>query len=68
MGRRDRRQDKPCCLRATALQCLRSALGCGGACSTARTRGLVMSREESFDIDDRFDLEVAGLLMASRSA
>jgi len=32
------------------------------------TRGLEMSRAESFDIDDAFDLEVAGLLMASRPA
>ena len=30
------------------------------------TRGLVMPREESFDIDDAFDLEVAERLMASR--
>jgi CMP-N,N'-diacetyllegionaminic acid synthase len=31
------------------------------------TRGLVMLREESFDIDDAFDLEVAERLMASRA-
>ena len=31
------------------------------------TRGLVMSRAESFDIDDDFDLELAGLLMTARS-
>jgi CMP-N,N'-diacetyllegionaminic acid synthase len=31
------------------------------------TRGLVMPREESFDIDDAFDLEVAERLMASRA-
>ena len=30
------------------------------------TRGLVMAREESFDIDDAFDLEVAERLMAPR--
>ena len=30
------------------------------------TRGLVMSRGDSFDIDDTFDLRVAELLMASR--
>jgi CMP-N-acetylneuraminic acid synthetase len=29
------------------------------------TRGLVMPRGESFDIDDAFDLEVAERLMAS---
>jgi len=33
----------------------------------ADTRGLVMSRAESFDIDDAFDLELAGLLMTARS-
>jgi CMP-N-acetylneuraminic acid synthetase len=33
----------------------------------ADTRGLVMPREESFDIDDAFDLEVAERLMASRT-
>ena len=31
------------------------------------TRGLVMPREESFDIDDAFDLEVAERLMAPRA-
>jgi CMP-N-acetylneuraminic acid synthetase len=31
------------------------------------TRGLVMPREESFDIDDAFDLEVAERLMAPRT-
>jgi CMP-N,N'-diacetyllegionaminic acid synthase len=30
------------------------------------TRGVVMSREESFDIDEAFDLKMAELLMASR--
>lgn len=30
------------------------------------TRGLVMSREDSIDVDDAFDLEVADLLMAAR--
>ena len=34
----------------------------------ADTRGVVMSREDSFDIDEAFDLKVAELLMASRSA
>jgi CMP-N-acetylneuraminic acid synthetase len=34
----------------------------------ADTRGLVMSREESLDIDDGFDLELAELLMAARAA
>ena len=31
------------------------------------TRGVVMSREDSIDIDDRFDLEMAELLLAARS-
>jgi CMP-N-acetylneuraminic acid synthetase len=34
----------------------------------ADTRGVVMSREDSFDIDEAFDLKVAELLMASRPA
>jgi CMP-N-acetylneuraminic acid synthetase len=32
------------------------------------TRALVMSREESLDVDDAFDLEVAELVMAARAA
>ena len=32
------------------------------------TRALVMSREDSIDIDDAFDLEIAELLLAARSA
>lgn len=32
------------------------------------TRGFVMSREDSLDIDDRFDLEMAELLIAARTA
>jgi CMP-N-acetylneuraminic acid synthetase len=32
------------------------------------TRPLVMSREDSLDVDDRFDLELAELLMAARAA
>jgi CMP-N-acetylneuraminic acid synthetase len=32
------------------------------------TRALVMSREDSLDIDDRFDLTLAELLMAARTA
>ncbi len=34
----------------------------------ADTRALVMSREDSIDIDDAFDLEVAGLVHAARQA
>jgi CMP-N-acetylneuraminic acid synthetase len=33
----------------------------------ADTRGLVMSREDSLDIDDAFDLELAELLFAART-
>ena len=32
------------------------------------TRGLVMSREDSLDIDDPFDLDLAELLLAARAA
>jgi CMP-N-acetylneuraminic acid synthetase len=32
------------------------------------TRALIMGREVSLDIDDPFDLEIAGLLMAARAA
>jgi CMP-N,N'-diacetyllegionaminic acid synthase len=32
------------------------------------TRGLVMSREDSLDIDDQFDLDLAGLLLEARLA
>jgi CMP-N-acetylneuraminic acid synthetase len=32
------------------------------------TRAIVMSREDSLDIDDGFDLEVADLLIAARAA
>ena len=32
------------------------------------TRGLVMSREDSLDVDDAFDLEMAELLLAARAA
>jgi CMP-N-acetylneuraminic acid synthetase len=34
----------------------------------ADTRAVVMSREDSLDIDEAFDLKVADLLMASRLA
>ena len=34
----------------------------------ADTRGLIMSREDSFDIDEAFDLKIAELLIASRPA
>lgn len=66
-----RRQDKPTlfarngpavlAVRTSVLVDSRSLYG-------ADTRGLVMSRADSLDIDDAFDLEVAELLMTSRQA
>jgi CMP-N-acetylneuraminic acid synthetase len=66
-----RRQDKPrlfarngpavVAVRATVLIEQRSLYG-------SDTRGLVMSREESLDIDEGFDLEVAELLLGARAA
>jgi CMP-N,N'-diacetyllegionaminic acid synthase len=65
-----RRQDKPLlfarngpavlAVRASIVADARSLYG-------ADTRGLVMSRQESLDIDDAFDLELAGLLMNART-
>ena len=64
-----RRQEKPLlfarngpavlAVRTPVVTDLRSLYG-------SDTRGLAMSRAESFDIDDAFDLEVAALLMAAR--
>ena len=34
----------------------------------ADTRALMMSREDSLDIDEAFDLELAELLLAARAA
>lgn len=66
-----RRQDKPrlfarngpavVAVRANVLIEQRSLYG-------SDTRGLVMSREESLDIDEGFDLEVAELLLGARAA
>jgi CMP-N-acetylneuraminic acid synthetase len=65
-----RRQDKPLlfarngpavlAVRTPIVSDARSLYG-------ADTRGLVMTRAESFDIDDAFDLELAGLLMKARA-
>lgn len=64
-----RRQDKPrlfarngpavAAVRTTVLMTQRTLYG-------PDTRGLVMSREDSFDIDDSFDLQMAELLLAAR--
>jgi CMP-N,N'-diacetyllegionaminic acid synthase len=66
-----RRQDKPVlfarngpavlAVRTSSLREQRVLYG-------ADTRALVMTREESIDIDDAFDLEVAELLLLARSA
>ena len=59
-----------CCLRATVppwSPCSTRIVTDGHTLYGPDTRGLVMAREESFDIDDAFDLEVAERLMASRT-
>ncbi len=66
-----RRQDKPLLFarNGPAVLAVRTEVVTGAkALYGADTRGLVMSREDSFDIDDQFDLGVAELLMASRPA
>ena len=66
-----RRQDKPLLFarNGPAVLAVRTRVVTGAkALYGADTRGLVMSREDSFDIDDQCDLGVAELLMASRSA
>jgi len=66
-----RRQDKPLLFarNGPAVLAVRTDVVTGAkALYGADTRGLVMSREDSFDIDDQFDLGVAELLMASRPA
>lgn len=64
-----RRQDKPMLFArngpavvAVRVRVIREQ----GTLYGADTRGVVMSREDSFDIDDPFDLKVAELLMAAR--
>jgi len=64
-----RRQDKPRLFarNGPAVVAVRTRVVTGAKMLYgADTRGLVMSREDSFDIDDEFDLGVAELLMASR--
>jgi len=61
-----RRQDKPLLFarNGPAVVAVRTRVVTDGhALYGADTRGLVMAREESFDIDDAFDLEVAERLM-----
>ena len=65
-----RRQDKPllCARNGPAVVAVRTPVVIDAhTLYGPDTRGLVMPREESFDIDDRFDLEVAERLMASRA-
>jgi CMP-N-acetylneuraminic acid synthetase len=65
-----RRQDKPLLFarNGPAVLAVRTAIVTDArSLYGADTRGLVMSRAESFDIDDVFDLELAGLLMTARS-
>ena len=66
-----RRQDKPLLFarNGPAVLAVRTEVVTGAkALYGADTRGLVMSRGDSFDIDDQFDLGIAELLMASRLA
>jgi len=65
-----RRQDKPLLFarNGPAVLAVRTPIVAGArSLYGSDIRGLVMSRAESFDIDDAFDLEIAGLLMAARS-
>ena len=64
-----RRQDKPRLFarNGSAVVAVRTRVLVGQhTVYGADTRGLVVSREQSLDIDDAFDLEVAELLMAAR--
>jgi CMP-N,N'-diacetyllegionaminic acid synthase len=66
-----RRQDKPVLFarNGPAVVATRSRVVLDDhALYGADTRGVVMSREDSFDIDEAFDLKIAELLMASRPA
>ena len=65
-----RRQDKPLLFarNGPAVLAVRTPIVADGrSLYGADMRGLVMSRAESFDIDDAFDLELAGLLMKARA-
>jgi CMP-N,N'-diacetyllegionaminic acid synthase len=66
-----RRQDKPVLFarNGPAVVATRSRVVLDDhALYGADTRGVVMSREDSFDIDEAFDLKIAELLMVSRPA
>jgi N-acylneuraminate cytidylyltransferase/CMP-N,N'-diacetyllegionaminic acid synthase len=66
-----RRQDKPRLFarNGPAVLAVRTQVLAGTRVLYGRdTRGLVMSREDSFDIDDGFDLALAELWWAARSA
>lgn len=65
-----RRQDKPRLFarNGPAVVASRPGVLSGRTLYGPDTRGFVMSREDSLDIDDRFDLEMAELLMAARAA
>jgi CMP-N-acetylneuraminic acid synthetase len=66
-----RRQDKPLLFarNGPAVVAVRTSVVVDrGVLYGDDTRALVMSREDSLDIDDAFDLEMAERLMASRSA
>lgn len=65
-----RRQDKPRLFarNGPAVVAARPGVLAGRTLYGPDTRGFVMSREESLDIDDRFDLEIAELLIAARAA
>ena len=66
-----RRQDKPRLLarNGPAVLAIRTAvITKQNSLYGSDVRGLVMGREESFDIDDPFDLELAELLMTAREA
>jgi CMP-N,N'-diacetyllegionaminic acid synthase len=65
-----RRQDKPrlYARNGPAVVAVRAAVIAGQrTLYGADTRGLVMSRQDSLDVDEPFDLEVAELLLAARA-
>lgn len=65
MGQAVRRQDKPVfyARNGPAVLVLRPALVEAGKLYSENTLGFEMSRRESFDIDDRDDLEIVGALL-----
>lgn len=66
-----RRQDKPALFARNGpavLAVRRSTLVDEGALYGTDVRPLVMAREDSIDVDDAFDLQVAEMLLSARSA